>query len=162
MKWVVFCWKDKHNKQSVYVRGTFTGSPFLKGNDIMKQPTMVYRSPATKPHNTCVDRKTGKTYEHKVVDGASEADEQSEVDQALESGWFGSPAEAIAASEIPVLTETVNTSIPSDDAPPTRAELEEKANELGVVFDSKMKDKTLLKKIKQAIETREQPIGEFL
>ena len=125
----------------------------------MTQATMVYRSPATKPHTTCVDRKTGQTYETKVVD-AEPAEEggKSELDQALESGWYGSPAEAIDAATGKVEPE------PAVDfnAPPTRAELEQKASELGVVFDDKMKDKTLSKKINQVIETHNQPMGEFL
>ena len=119
----------------------------------MKNPTMVYRSPATKVSTTCVDRKTGKTYEHQVVD----AGEEGVIEAALAAGWYGSPKEAIAAGD------KTSEEVPVDDnAPATRGEMEEIAADLGVVFDSKMKDKTLMKKINEAIETRNQPSGEFL
>ena len=40
---------------------------------------------------------------------------------------------------------------PDDDAPPTRDELEAKARELGVKFDGRTSDKTLLSKIEAAL-----------
>ena len=133
--------------------------PKLKGKFIMKTPTMVYRSPASLPKNAITDRKTGKTYEHQVVDAEPEEEGgTSALDDALSSGWYGSPKEAIAAAD----GKTPEAPVPDDNAPPTRAELEEKAFELGVVFDDKMKDKTLKKKISEAIETNKQDSGEFL
>jgi hypothetical protein len=41
--------------------------------------------------------------------------------------------------------------VPEDNAPPTRAELETKARELGLKFDGRTSDKTLLRRITQAI-----------
>lgn len=129
----------------------------------MKNPTMVYRSPATKPHTTIVDRKSGKTYEHKVVDNVPEEEGgTSELDAALADGWYGSPKEAIAAAGESIPTLTPEAPPVDDNSPPTRAEMEQKAFELGVVFDSNMKDKTLKKKISEAIETSKQSSGEFL
>jgi hypothetical protein len=119
----------------------------------MKQPTMVYRSPATKISTTCVDRATGKTYEHQVID----ADEEGAVEAALAAGWYGSPKEAIAAGDKVPEAPRVDP-----NAPPTRAELETKANELGVVFDADTDDLLLGLMIEEAIETRGQDMGEFL
>jgi len=38
-----------------------------------------------------------------------------------------------------------------DNAAPTRAELEQKATELGIKFDGRTGDKTLLKRIEEAL-----------
>lgn len=117
---------------------------------------MVYRSPG-KSAEKRIERSSGKSYDYKVVD----ADEEGALEAAFEDGWHGSPKEAVAAVDnIPTLTPAAPP--PDDNAPPTRAEMEEKAFELGVVFDDKMKDKTLKKKISEAIETRKESSGEFL
>ena len=52
---------------------------------------------------------------------------------ALQDGWFETSPEAAAAIAKPA----------SEDAPPTRAELEQKATELGIAFDGRWGDKKL-------------------
>jgi hypothetical protein len=42
--------------------------------------------------------------------------------------------------------------VPDDDAPPTRAELEQKAAELGVKFDGRTTDGALLRRINAAMK----------
>ena len=51
-------------------------------------------------------------------------------------------AEAAAAAQTQA-AEVVDTTVQDDNAAPTRAELEAKANELGIRFDGRTKDKKL-------------------
>lgn len=60
-----------------------------------------------------------------------------ELAAALEAGWFLTTTEARA----PKVEAVIRAS--DDDAPPTRAELEQKANELGLKFDGRTGDKKL-------------------
>lgn len=71
-----------------------------------------------------------------------------ELASALSDGWFLTPEEAMNPPT-PVQPETA---IPPDDAPPSRAELETKARELGIVFDGRTSDKTLSIKIAAALQ----------
>lgn len=66
---------------------------------------------------------------------------EAEQAQALADGWGFSLAEP----------EPVKTD-PADDAPPTRAELEAKATELGVKFDGRWGDKRLSDAIAAALK----------
>lgn len=88
----------------------------------MKTPTMVLKYP-------------GK---HQLQDGCYDwlIVDESEVDDALKEGWFRTKEEAKAAYEQPAAE-------PAADAPPTRAELEQKAKELGLKFDGRTTDKKL-------------------
>lgn len=66
--------------------------------------------------------------------------DESEQDAALADGWALSTPEALeqkAAAEAPKPAES------DDSAPPTRAELEQKATELGIKFDGRTGDKKL-------------------
>lgn len=58
----------------------------------------------------------------------------------LKEGWFATLPEAI---------EGVSS---EDDAPPTRAELEAKADEIGLKFDRRIGDKKLAALIQEALE----------
>lgn len=58
--------------------------------------------------------------------------------QALADGWVEQPWEVVAPAEKPAAEP-----VPDDDAPPTRAELEQKARELGIKFDGRWGDKRL-------------------
>lgn len=105
----------------------------------MANPTMVYK----KGKKLKVD---GEFFDYKIVEaelpeGAAE-DAESELDKALSDGWFKTTGEA--------LEET-----PSDDETPTRAELEAKATKLGIEFTDGTRDKTLTKKIAEALEAQE-------
>lgn len=84
----------------------------------MEFPRLVYKGPAT----------------HQLV----ENDEQ--VDAALADGWFLTVPEAVSGVAAK-LAEPVKPA--DDDAPPSRAELEAKATELGVAFTGKTSDKKL-------------------
>lgn len=68
-----------------------------------------------------------------VVDSGS-------VDELLDTGWFRTPTEAGLSAVIASLPEIVEVPM---DAPPTRAEMEQKANELGLKFDGRTSDKRL-------------------
>lgn len=63
-----------------------------------------------------------------------------EYDKMLASGWFPGLLEAIAPPEQH-----------DDDKPPTREELEAKADELGVKFDGRIGDKKLAALIETAM-----------
>jgi hypothetical protein len=65
---------------------------------------------------------------------------EAEQAQALADGWGLSLAEPAKDAE------------PADDAPPTRAELEAKATELGVAFDGRWGDKRLSAAIAAALK----------
>jgi hypothetical protein len=47
---------------------------------------------------------------------------------------------------------SVSVEVPEDDAPPTRAELEQQATLLGVKFDGRTTDKRLLERINEAMK----------
>ncbi len=59
--------------------------------------------------------------------------EAEDYDEYYNKGWRSSPAETV------------------DNTGPTRAELEEKANELGIKFRSNTKDSTIASKIEAAL-----------
>lgn len=70
----------------------------------------------------------GKSYDIKIV-------EEGKEEHFLKNGWY----------------KHVND-IPNDEnTPPTREEMELKAKELGIQFDGRTADKTLLKKIEEAL-----------
>lgn len=74
---------------------------------------------------------------------------QEGYDKAIGEGWFASIDAAVAGEPAKVLVSI--DPVPEDDAPPTRAELESKAEELGLKFDGRIGDKKLLKLIEDAI-----------
>lgn len=85
---------------------------------------------------------------------------KDELDAALADGWFldqyaakaaalaAQPAAAAGAGDAGANAAVV----PADAAPPTRAELEQKAAELGVKFDGRVSDKTLAERIAAALK----------
>jgi uncharacterized membrane protein len=104
------------------------------------------------------------------------ANDQAEFDAALQSGWFATLADAslsagdaarvvrkIAAwrkkpnkakkkSKAQTVAPVVQVELIDENAPATRAELEQKANELGVKFDGRTNDKRLSEKIEAALK----------
>lgn len=110
---------------------------FLKGENIMKQPTMVYKYPGTM--HVCNVTKDGFNY--KIVD----ADEEGALDQAFQQGWFASTKDAKEAASAPTLTPVDN------NAPPTRDELETKADELGIQYTDADEDELLQMMIEEAL-----------
>lgn len=107
----------------------------------MSIPTLVYRCPGQ--HFASA----GQTYDY------AKAATEEDLAQRLADGWHMSLAEAVGAA-------TAVTGIgsakgaehePGDDAPPTRAELEEMAESLGIKFDGRTSDAGLLRRIEEAV-----------
>lgn len=100
-------------------------------------PALVYKDKG--PH-----QRAGGTYDHKLVeDGA-------EFDAALADGWFPTLPEAIEGklvmqegTQVQSDTDDQGQDQAKDDEPPTRAELEAKAVELGIKFKANTTDKQL-------------------
>ena len=95
----------------------------------------VYRSPG--PHFG----PPGKTYDCKGVEPEALAD-------ALAEGWHTDYLVAVGLAEAP--TEAV-----ADEAPPTRDEMLEQAEKLGIKVDKRWSDDTLLAKINAAMAASE-------
>jgi len=100
----------------------------------MKFPTFVYKSPGIYPST-----KPGKTYDYIVVE------DENAYKQKLSEGWFASSEDAINGKAADPIEDT------PDDAPPTRAELEAMAKELGIKFDRRTGDKKLMALIDQEL-----------
>lgn len=89
------------------------------------------------------------------------ANDRQEFDAALADGWHPTVPQAVEAWRKPVAVQTTPepSSVPPDDAAPTRAEIEQKAKELGIAVHHKHSDATLLKKIEEALAPKE-PAGD--
>lgn len=97
----------------------------------MDFPRLVYRCPG--PWQC-----PGGTYEALAVQ------DEADLAASVKAGWFATLPEAIAG-------ESQDVEESNDDAPPTRAELEQKARELGIKFDGRTSDKKLLANITAAL-----------
>jgi hypothetical protein len=108
----------------------------------MEFPRFVYLSPGN-------FRRGKNTYRYLSVRSLEEHDAY------LAQGWSTSADQAIeranAPAPAPVPAPVLVTAVPEDNAPPTRAELEAKATELGLKFDGRTSNRTLLRRITQAI-----------
>ena len=100
---------------------------------MMEFPTLVYKNGG--PH-----QRPGGTFDYKRIVN------DDQLAAALADGWFLTLVEATQ----PAAIDQSEVS-PDDDAPPTREELETKARELGLKFDGRTSDKTLLSKIEAAL-----------
>lgn len=110
------------------------------------EPTMVYK--ASGPH-----QRLGGTFDYKGVNT------QEEFDAAIAAGWHATLDEAIApkvaqANQMETTGSQIRAEIPEPepDVPPTRAELEQKATELGIKFDGRTGDKKLGELIAAALK----------
>lgn len=102
-------------------------------------PTIVYRVPGAHSGD-------GFTYDY------AGALDQKAYDALVAQGWHATLVDAVSPPVVaPAASEPVIDEVPADDAPVTRAELEAKANELGVKFDGRTSDAKLLAKIDAAI-----------
>lgn len=102
--------------------------------------------------------KSGTTY------SVLEVFDKRSLANSLDRGWHPTIEAAVAASkgitpkgapQAAAIVEpepAVVDTVPEDNAPPTREELEEKARELGVKFDGRTGDKLLLRRINEALE----------
>ena len=108
----------------------------------MEFPRFVYLSPGN-------FRRGKSSYRYVSVNSLEEHDAylaqgwSTSADLAIDRANAPTPAPAPAPVPAPV--------VPEDNAPPTRAELETKARELGLKFDGRTSDRTLLRRITQAI-----------
>jgi hypothetical protein len=91
-------------------------------------------------------QRAGGSYNHTLVES------QKEMDVALSAGWFATLPEAIDYREPRTGPGTKQGETSDDNAPPTRAELEAKATELGIKFDARFGDKRLAELIQKALE----------
>lgn len=113
-------------------------------------PSTVYRCPG--PHQGL----PGTTYESRgVVD-------EAELAARLAEGWHATlpaaaeaflnpPALVVEPAPVEPVPESPAPVVPADDEPPTRAELEQKARELGIRFDGRTTDRRLLKLITEKL-----------
>lgn len=83
----------------------------------------------------------GGKFDYVIV---NDADEQA---AAIADGWALTTQEAAAPKQEPAAPDSK-----PDDAPPTRAELEQKANELHIKFDGRTTDAKLAEKIDAALK----------
>lgn len=99
----------------------------------MKSPTMLYKHPGS--HEIHGDR-----FDYIIVD-------EDEVNQALADGWALTTDGAKHKNQRDeVKVESVN------DGSPTRDEMIQKAENLGIKIDKRWSDETLLDKIDQALK----------
>jgi len=104
---------------------------------MMEYPAFVYRK-ADKA------RQDGSKFETLLVHN----DDERQI--ALDEGWADDVLQALSSKQKPVVVnEPVR--VPDDDAPPTRAELESKATELGLKFDGRTSDRKLGLMIAEAL-----------
>jgi hypothetical protein len=102
---------------------------------------MVYRSPGKWPGPP------GCTYD---AIGVKDADE---LKAALAKGWHKTLPEACGLVKAePAAPQAAPVAIPEDDAPPTRAELEEQARRLGIKTDGRWSDRKLAAAIADAMK----------
>lgn len=99
-------------------------------------PTLVYRCPG-------VHQRAGGTYDYR------QAVDEEALAALIEAGWFATLPEAIAGKvDVPKELEKAGAEAgpddnANDDDPPNRAELEQKAQELGIEFSPRLGDKKL-------------------
>lgn len=107
-----------------------------------KYPQAMYRMPGR-------DVQTDAGWcEYRIV-----ADDE-ELQAAAADGWCETSDAAAEALRMAVEHQAAPTGaqVPDDDAPPTRAELEQKATELGIKFDGRWGDKRLAQAIADALK----------
>lgn len=102
---------------------------------------MLYRQPAVAGDQLALQ---DGTYDWSVVANAEA------LDAAAADGWHLTPADAKGAHEAAQAEQEAEA--PVDDTPPTRAELEAKAHDLGLKFDGRWGDKKLADAIASALK----------
>jgi hypothetical protein len=101
-------------------------------------PTILYRVPGAH------FGPPGVTYDYLGVNT------QEALEAALADGWH----ETLVAAMAPPVAAPEPAPVPSDDAPVTREELEQKAEELGIKVDGRWSDKRLISEIDAKIEAK--------
>lgn len=117
--------------------GGFVSPPFSLRGAMSDFPDMVYRVPG--PHYGA----DGRGFAYLPVNDADE------LKAALADGWHRTIADAMAGG---VLKEVIEAQEAIDEiSPATRAELEQKARELGVSFNARTRDEVLAERIAAAL-----------
>lgn len=99
-------------------------------------PRMIYRAGGTEEIH-------GGHFSTLIVD------DQDALDAALADGWHLTTDEARAPAAPALGALALNS---DDDAPPTRAELEQKAHELGIEFSPRLGDAKLAERIAEKLK----------
>lgn len=128
----------------------------------MKFPTLVYCSPGPHPYR-------GNTYGYKQVN------DLGELKQAALDGFYPTRDHAIrkpadfnwgdyaqaagwVEADVEETDEPFEEENPQTEAPATRQELEAKATELNIGFNSRTADATLMQKIEAALATQTETV----
>ena len=109
----------------------------------MHFPAPLYRTPG--PY------RKGKGLKTYRVAGAKD---QAQYDAMIANGWFPSYEEAVAGKAADVIVEAAEAFEEAVDevSGPTREELEQKAEELGVSFNKRTSNRKLAERIAAALE----------
>ena len=110
---------------------------------MMHFPAPLYRTPG--PY------RKGKGLKTYRVAGAKD---QAQYDAMIANGWFQSYEEAVAGKAADVIVEAAEAFEEAVDevSGPTREELEQKAEELGVSFNKRTSNRKLAERIAAALE----------
>lgn len=105
----------------------------------MEFPRLVFKCPGQ-------ELRPGGTYAHALV-----ASEDARAER-LADGWFDSLPEAVDALNKPAAAVVMATlPVQDDDTPPTRAEMEAKAAEVGITIDKRWGDARLMAEIEKKL-----------
>jgi hypothetical protein len=108
----------------------------------MTFPSLIYKSPG------------GYRYpKSKLTYSVASVQDEHELADRLAAGWFQTKEEAVGLVTAPVVEVVEVAETPkAEDYEPSRAELEQKATELGIKFDGRTSDKKLLKLITEGLQ----------
>ena len=105
----------------------------------MQFPTFVYKPGGPGNFN-------GKRYSYRAVQ------DEAERQLMLKEGWMATREEACGFATPAVAEPEKLEKMVDEDAPPTRAELEQMAKELDIKFDGRTSDKKLIAAIAEKVE----------
>jgi hypothetical protein len=102
----------------------------------MEFPILVYRCPGEHfgPNGT--------TYE------STQVHDDSQLNEMISAGWKNSLPSAV---EFYLIGDPEESEVDQFDSAPTRAEIEEKATELGIKFDGRTTNRKLIEKIQEVL-----------
>ncbi len=122
----------------------------------MDYPVFVYRCPGAYfgPDSTTYDAlgvNDDEQFAAALADGWSESLVKAVLIYLNESGSDDSVGNVVSDVSAGEAEENSELNANDESAPPTRAELEEKAGELGIKFDGRTTDRKLLEKIEEVL-----------
>lgn len=104
-------------------------------------PQILYRQPG-------IEAVHGGMYSTKIVES------HDELDAAIADGWYETTPEAKEAFDAAAKGQVSGTTSTAPSGPPSRAELEQKASELGVPFSARVSDKKLADAIAEKLAAK--------